>query len=115
MDIHRAELPVRIGISSCLIGERVRYDGGHKQDDYLVDVVSRYVEWVPVCPEVEAGMGTPRDTVQLAQFGSDIRILTKEGIDHTEVIDGYAQKRVKALERAKLSGYIMKSRLTSIA
>ena len=113
MDIHRAELPVRIGISSCLIGERVRYDGGHKRDDYLVDVVSRYVEWVPICPEVEAGMGTPRDTVQLAQFGSDIRILTKEGIDHTEVIDGYAQKRVKALERAKLSGYIMKSRSPS--
>ena len=42
MDIHRAEMPVRIGISSCLLGERVRYDGGHKRDDYLVDVVGRY-------------------------------------------------------------------------
>lgn len=113
MDIHRAELPVRIGISSCLLGERVRYDGGHKRDDYLVDVVSRYVEWVPVCPEVEAGMGTPRDTVQLTQIGGDIRILTKEGVDQTEAVDGYAQQHVKTLEWVKLSGYIMKSRSPS--
>ena len=113
MDIHRAELPVRIGISSCLIGERVRYDGGHKRDDYLVDVIGRYVEWVPVCPEVEAGMGTPRETVQLTQVYGDIRILTRGGIDHTEVMDGYAQQRVQSLEQAKLSGYILKSRSPS--
>ena len=113
MDIHRAEFPVRIGISSCLLGERVRYDGGHKRDDYLVDVVGRYVEWVPVCPEVEAGMGMPRETVQLTQVDGDIRMLTKEGVDHTDVMDCYAHHRVQALEQAKLSGYILKSRSPS--
>lgn len=84
MDIHRAEMPVRIGISSCLLGERVRYDGGHKRDDYLVDVVGRYVEWIPVCPEVEAGMGTPRETVQLTRVDGDVRMLTKNSVDHTD-------------------------------
>ncbi len=113
MDIHRAELPVRIGISSCLLGERVRYDGGHKRDDYLVDVVGRYVEWVPVCPEVEAGMGTPRETVQLTQVDGDIRMLTKNGVDHTELVDWFARQRFQSLERAKLSGYILKSRSPS--
>ncbi len=113
MDIHRAELPIRIGISSCLLGERVRYDGGHKRDDYLVDVVGRYVEWVPVCPEVEAGMGTPRETVQLTQVDGDIRMLTKEGVDHTEMVDWFARQRVQSLDRAKLSGYILKSRSPS--
>ena len=113
MDIQRAELPVRIGISSCLLGERVRYDGGHKRDDYLVDVVGRYVEWVPVCPEVEAGMGTPRETVQLTRVDGDIRMLTKAGADHTGMVDWFARQRVQSLERAKLSGYILKSRSPS--
>ena len=110
MDIHRAELPVRIGISSCLLGERVRYDGGHKRDDYLVDVVGRYVEWIPVCPEVEAGMGTPRETVHLTRVDGDVRMLTKAGADHTDVMDWFARQRVQSLEQARLSGYILKSR-----
>ena len=113
MDIHRAELPVRIGISSCLLGERVRYDGGHKRDDYLVDVVGRYVEWVPVCPEVEAGMGMPRETVQLTRVDGDIRMLTKAGVDHTDVVDWFARQRVQTLKQARLSGYILKSRSPS--
>ena len=113
MDIHRAELPVRIGISSCLLGERVRYDGGHKRDDYLVDVVGRYVEWIPVCPEVEAGMGTPRETVQLTRVDGDVRMLTKAGADHTDVMDWFARQRVQSLEQARLSGYILKSRSPS--
>ncbi|MXX02734.1 MAG: DUF523 and DUF1722 domain-containing protein [Gemmatimonadetes bacterium] len=113
MDIHRAEMPVRIGISSCLLGERVRYDGGHKRDDYLVDVVGRYVEWIPVCPEVEAGMGTPRETVQLTRVDGDVRMLTKNGVDHTDMVDWFARQRVQTLEQARLSGYILKSRSPS--
>jgi uncharacterized protein YbbK (DUF523 family) len=52
--------PVRLGISACLLGQKVRYDGGHKRDAFLVEVFGRYVEWVPVCPEVEMGLGVPR-------------------------------------------------------
>jgi uncharacterized protein YbbK (DUF523 family) len=57
--------PVRIGISSCLLGERVRYNGGHKRDSFLVDIFGRYVEWVPVCPEFEMGLGVPRESLRL--------------------------------------------------
>ena len=57
--------PVRIGISACLLGQKVRYDGEHKRDAFLVEVFGRYVEWVPVCPEVEMGLGVPRDTLRL--------------------------------------------------
>ena len=56
----RSDERVRVGVSSCLLGERVRFDGGHKRDAWLTDVFGEYVEWVPVCPEVEVGMGTPR-------------------------------------------------------
>ena len=59
--------PIRIGISSCLLGQKVRFDGGHKRDSFLTDTLGRYVEWVPVCPEVEVGMGTPRETVHLVR------------------------------------------------
>ena len=52
---------VRIGISSCLLGEKVRFDGGHKKDEFLTSHFGRYVEWVPVCPEFEIGLGVPRE------------------------------------------------------
>ncbi len=113
INIHDIELPVRVGISSCLLGDRVRYDGGHKRDDYLVDVVGRYVEWVPVCPEVEAGMGTPRETVQLTSVDGGIRMLTKAGIDHTDLVERFTRQRMQSLERAKLCGYVLKSRSPS--
>ena len=57
------QCPVRVGISSCLLGEAVRYDGGHKRDAFLTDTFGRFVEWVPVCPEVECGLGTPRESM----------------------------------------------------
>ena len=57
--------PIRVGISACLLGQEVRYDGGHKRDSFLVDTFGRFVEWVPVCPEVEAGFGTPREAMRL--------------------------------------------------
>lgn len=56
---------LRLGISRCLLGEQVRYDGGHKRDRFLTDVLGQYVEWVPVCPEVEAGLSTPREAMRL--------------------------------------------------
>ena len=57
--------PLRLGISRCLLGDEVRFDGGHKKDSFLTDVFGRYVEWVSVCPEVEAGLGTPREAMRL--------------------------------------------------
>ena len=68
MKFHDGESPIRVGVSACLLGQEVRYDGGHKRDRFLTDVLGSYVEWVPVCPEMEAGLGVPRPTVRLVQI-----------------------------------------------
>jgi uncharacterized protein YbgA (DUF1722 family)/uncharacterized protein YbbK (DUF523 family) len=100
----------RIGISACLLGEAVRWDAGHKRDAYLVDVIGAHVEWVPVCPEVEAGFGTPRETMQLVRdaSGSVKLMTTKTGRNVTGRMTRFARTRVDALARANLSGYVLK-------
>jgi uncharacterized protein YbgA (DUF1722 family)/uncharacterized protein YbbK (DUF523 family) len=101
--------PVRVGISRCLLGERVRYDGGHKHDHFLTDTLGKYLEWVPVCPEVEVGMGTPREPIQLVQIGTSIQLLgTSSGTDHTHDMRRYARKRCAQLAALDLCGYILK-------
>jgi uncharacterized protein YbgA (DUF1722 family)/uncharacterized protein YbbK (DUF523 family) len=101
--------PLRIGISACLLGQEVRYDGGHKRDAFLVDGFGRYVEWVPVCPEVEVGLGVPRDTLRLERQGDDVRlIMPKTGADYTERMRRFAAKRLTALAKERLCGYIFK-------
>lgn len=101
--------PVRIGISSCLLGNEVRYDGGHKRDAFLVETFGRFVEWVPVCPEVEMGLGVPRETLRLEQHGDDVRlIMPKTGEDYTTRIRSFAQQRLADLAKLRLSGYILK-------
>jgi uncharacterized protein YbbK (DUF523 family) len=101
---------IRIGISSCLLGEKVRFDGSHKHDRYITDTLGGYFEWVPVCPEVELGLGAPRETMRLEQSADDIRlIMPKVGRDLTELMQAYARKRAAKLAREDLSGYIFKS------
>jgi uncharacterized protein YbgA (DUF1722 family)/uncharacterized protein YbbK (DUF523 family) len=105
----KATGPVRIGISRCLLGDAVRYDGGHKRDSVLVECLGPYVEWVPVCPEVECGMGTPREPMRLVRAGRDIRLITVDtGIDLTGRMNRYARTRVAELADENLSGYILK-------
>jgi len=69
--LENADEPIRIGVSSCLLGHQVRYDGGHKRDAFLVETLGRHLQWVPVCPEVELGMGTPRPTMRLERRGDE--------------------------------------------
>lgn len=104
------ESPVRVGISSCLLGEKVRYDGGHKEDRFVTGTLSQFVEFVPVCPEVEVGMGIPRETVRLVQGedGSPRMVATRSETDHTTKMRRYAKKRVRELEPLALCGYILK-------
>ncbi|MGB7218542.1 MAG: DUF523 and DUF1722 domain-containing protein [Vicinamibacterales bacterium] len=100
---------VRVGISSCLLGEAVRYDGGHKRDAFLTDTFGPLVEWVPVCPEVESGMGTPRESMRLVRVEDGIRLLTvKTASDLTDQLDKYAKRRVAELEAEDLCGYVLK-------
>jgi uncharacterized protein YbbK (DUF523 family) len=78
------ERRIRVGISSCLLGETVRFDGGHKRDAFLCEAFGRFVEWVPVCPEVECGLGTPRESMRLVRVDDVVRLLTvKTGVDKT--------------------------------
>ena len=100
---------IRIGISSCLLGQEVRFDGGHKRDRFLTDTLGRFVEWVPVCPEVEAGFGTPRDPMRLVADGRHIRLITiKTTADVTDRLERYAGRRVQELADEQLSGYVLK-------
>ena len=99
----------RLGISACLLGDAVRFDGGHKRDAFLIDVLGPHVEWVRVCPEVETGMGTPRETLKLIRIGDRVRMMTtRTGIDHTETMESWAEKRAEALSFEDLSGYVLK-------
>jgi uncharacterized protein YbgA (DUF1722 family)/uncharacterized protein YbbK (DUF523 family) len=98
-----------IRISSCLVGQPVRFDGGHKRDRFLTDVMGPFVEWVPVCPEVEAGFGTPRETMRLERGRHEIRLVTtRTRRDLTDDLAAYADRRVEALVGEDLSGYILK-------
>lgn len=101
--------PLRIGISSCLLGELVRFDGGHKRDPFLTETVGPLVEWVPVCPEVEAGCGTPRETMRLERLSHEVRLITtKTKTDLTERLTSWSAKRVRELEDEDLSGHVLK-------
>jgi uncharacterized protein YbgA (DUF1722 family)/uncharacterized protein YbbK (DUF523 family) len=100
---------VRIGISACLLGDEVRYDGGHKRDLFLTKMIGPLVEWVKVCPEVESGMGTPRESMRLVEADGRIRMLTvKTLVDHTNTMTAYSRRRVDALAAEDLSGYVLK-------
>ena len=101
--------PIRIGVSSCLLGKKVRFDGGHKRDAFLVETFGRFVEWVPVCPELEVGLGVPRETLRLVHDqGGNRLIMPKSGADHTERMSRFAARRVAALEKEDLCGYVLK-------
>jgi len=105
-----ATTSIRVGISACLLGREVRYDGGHKRDRYITDTLGRFFEWVSVCPEVEMGLGTPRETLRLVGSPEDPRLVFfKMGGDITDGMQAWAGSRLEALAGANLSGYILKS------
>lgn len=100
---------MRVGVSSCLLGEKVRFDGGHKRDRFLTEGLGPFVEWVPVCPEVELGLGTPRPSLRLSGEGGEVRLVCpKTGDDHTAAMTALARKRVAELAGADLSGFVLK-------
>jgi uncharacterized protein YbgA (DUF1722 family)/uncharacterized protein YbbK (DUF523 family) len=106
---HDGRSPIRLGVSACLLGQEVRFDGGHKRDGFLSDVLGRFVEWVPVCPELEAGLGVPRPALRLMRAGSELRVVeTGSGRDHTPALARTAAQRVAALRRLELCGYVLK-------
>ncbi|MFO7765462.1 MAG: DUF523 and DUF1722 domain-containing protein [Pelovirga sp.] len=106
---------IRLGISSCLLGAQVRYDGGHQLDRYLRDVLGDYVEYVPVCPEVEVGLPIPRETLRLVENDQQqVRLVfSRSGEDITERMEAWARERVRQLEKEQLDGFVFKSKSPS--
>jgi len=101
---------IRIGISSCLLGNNVRYDGGHQKDRFLTDTLGRFVTYVPVCPEVECGLPIPREAMRLAGHVENPRLVTnKTGVDHTDRMRSWAERRLGELEKEDLCGFIFKA------
>jgi uncharacterized protein YbgA (DUF1722 family)/uncharacterized protein YbbK (DUF523 family) len=100
---------IRVGISTCLLGEEVRFDGGHKRDSFLVDTLGKFVRFVPSCPEVAIGMGTPREAIRLIRLESRVHLRgVRSATDHTDAMEEYARRRVGELEAMDLCGYVLK-------
>ena len=100
---------LRIGVSACLLGREVRFDGQHKRDAFLVDALGPFVEFVPVCPEVEVGMSIPREPVRLVGPAKRARMIgQRSGDDWTARMTTFSERRVNALARESLSGYVLK-------
>ncbi len=100
---------LRLGVSSCLLGEPVRYDGGHKRDRFITDELSRFADFVPVCPEVECGLPVPREALRLIGDPQDPRLVTvRGGQDLTSRMQRWAQQRLDQLEGEQLDGFIFK-------
>ena len=105
---------VRLGISTCLLGEKVRFDGGHKRDPYLTETLGAFVEYVPVCPEVECGFPIPREPLRLVGDPEAPRLVTvRTMVDHTERMVKWAEKRLAELEGEGLCGFVFKSKSPS--
>jgi len=100
---------LKIGVSACLLGQNVRYNGGHQLNHFIRDILGQYMEFVPVCPEVECGMPIPRETLRLLGNEDAPRLVTsRSGVDHTEQMQSWAEDRVRQLEKEDLCGFIFK-------
>src|SRR5512139_1119277 len=98
---------IKLGISTCLLGENVRYDGGHKLDRFLRDTLGHYVEYVPVCPEVECGLPVPREAMRLVGDPGAPRLVTsRTGVDLTDRMLAWARERVEQLSAEDLCGFV---------
>lgn len=106
--------PIRIGLSACLRGDEVRWNGGHSRQRYLTDTLGQFFEFITACPEIEAGMTVPRPTVRLVSLGDKIRVVDpKNDIDWTAAMEDHAVQRVGMVDEFQLSGFILKSKSPS--
>lgn len=106
--------PLILGVSACLLGRAVRYDGSHKLDRWITEELGRFARFVPVCPEVEAGLGVPREPMRLTGDPAAPRLVTiHTGRDLTDRLQRWAEARIRELAEAQVRGFIFKSRSPS--
>jgi uncharacterized protein YbbK (DUF523 family)/uncharacterized protein YbgA (DUF1722 family) len=99
---------ILVGVSACLLGERVRYDGGHKRNAFLLEDLAPHVRFVPVCPEVGIGLGAPREAIRLVRRGGGVRLVGSAGVDHTAAMRRWAAGVTADLRDRDLSGFVLK-------
>ncbi len=105
----KVENPIKVGISTCLLGQKVRFDAGHKHDRYITDILGHYFRFVPICPEVEVGMGIPRESIRLEGDLDAPRLVgNKTRADWTDRMNRYSRERVARRDLADICGYILK-------
>lgn len=102
---------IKIGVSACLLGESVRHDRGNERDPYLTEFLAKYVEFIPLCPEMACGMGVPREPVRQVDCAGDIRLIGSDSAeDWTDRMDKWCQRILIGLEEDGLAGFILKNR-----
>jgi uncharacterized protein YbbK (DUF523 family) len=105
---------IKIGVSTCLLGHKVRYDGGHKHDRFITDTLGLYLDFVPVCPEVECGLSVPREALRLVGSPENPRLVTqKTGRDLTDQMTAWGRSKLDELAALNLGGFIFKSKSPS--
>ena len=104
----------RVGISRCLLGEPVRYDGGHKYNQVIVEELGSYFQWIPICPEVECGLETPRETLQMIGTSTTPRlVMSNSNRDVTDMMLKFSDSRMRDLLTTGIHGFILKARSPS--
>jgi uncharacterized protein YbbK (DUF523 family)/uncharacterized protein YbgA (DUF1722 family) len=105
---------MNIGISSCLLGQNVRWNGSNRLDKFLSETLGKYVQWIPACPEVESGLSVPRKPLHLVEINKKTCVLTSDNqCDYTDKIVEWSTCHVRALKSQNLCGYIFKSKSPS--
>ena len=105
---------IKVGISSCLLGNQVRYNGGHQRDRFITDTLAKYCEFVPVCPEVECGLPVPRESMRLVgEVDTPRLVTTRSKIDKTDQMTNWMNRRLSALEKEDLVAFIFKTKSPS--
>jgi len=100
---------LRLGVSACLLGRPVRFDGGHKRDTFVTEALAPFADWVPVCPEDEAGLGTPREAMRLVrQNGGERLVAVRSQRDLTDTLTDFAATRMPQLAALNLDGFVLK-------
>lgn len=109
LEKYSATNSIKIGVSSCLLGNKVRYNGGNSRDRFVTDTLGQYMEFVPVCPEAECGLGIPRPSMHLiGDMAKPRLVVTRTGEDHTDRMIAWAERRLEDLAREDLCGFIFK-------
>ena len=108
--------PIKIGISACVLGEQVRYNGCSEKDPYITEVLAKFVEFVPICPEVACGMGVPREEMRQVDCNGDIRLIGGEsGEDWTDRMGTWSDRVLPGLNEEGLNGFILRSKSPTCA